>query len=268
MSSSKIIKALQIDADTLSQFNFRPVDQVTFAELPDSGTFFMLDEPQDRKAGFVPDAPQAAISGFIPLDLIGDSEVKSEIETVLTPEEPEGILLTEDELDKRLRESYESGLQDGKSLAERGLLNVFASLRSATEGLHTLREKVIRESEDELVRLIMMVARKVILREVVQNRHILTDVVQAAIAGLSERDEIIIHLNPDDYANVIAKRDEYFRKENFSERLQFKADPAVHLGSCRVATEMGTIDASFDSQLDEIFRHLQEERSLSPGGGA
>jgi flagellar assembly protein FliH len=114
----------------------------------------------------------------------------------------------------------------------------------------------------------MMVARKVILREVIQDRGILSNVVQAAIAGISERDEIIVHLNPDDYSNVIAKRDEHFRKESFSDRLQFRADPAVQLGSCRVDTEMGTIDASFDSQLDEIFRRLQEERSMSSGDGA
>jgi flagellar assembly protein FliH len=207
------------------------------------------------------------------MELFGQPKVEAEIEAPVMPEpelpeEPEGIVLTEEELDRRLRESYESGLQDGKSLAERGLLNVFASLRSATEGLHSLREKIMRESEEELVRLIMMVVRKVILREVAQDRGILPDVVKAAIAGISERDEIIIHLNPDDYSNVIAKREDYFRKENFSDKLQFRADPAVQLGSCRVDTEMGTIDASFDSQLDEIFRRLQEERTLSAVNGA
>jgi flagellar biosynthesis/type III secretory pathway protein FliH len=31
---------------------------------------------------------------------------------------------------------------------------------------------------------------------------------------------------------------------------------------------MGTIDASIDAQLDEIYRRLLEERSLSAGVGA
>lgn len=273
MSSSKIIKSLEIEADTMSEFNFKPLAQMVIEAPPEAGTGFMHNASPDGTRGFIPDEAPAATSGFIAMEMFGKPEAAEEIEAPTPPEqelpeEPEGILLTEEELDQRLRESYESGLQDGKSLAERGLLNVFTSLRSATEGLHSLREKVMRESEDELVRLIMMVARKVILREVAQDKGILSDVVKASIAGISERDEIIIHLNPDDYSNVIAKREDYFRKENFSDKLQFRADPAVQLGSCRVDTEMGTIDASFDSQLDEIFRRLQEERTMSSVDGA
>ncbi|MFA7059735.1 MAG: FliH/SctL family protein [Pedobacter sp.] len=183
-------------------------------------------------------------------------------------QEPTGVTLTEEELNQRVLASFDSGLQEGKNLAERGLLNVFKSLRTAAEDLYTLREKVLRESEDELVKLIMMVARKVILREVVQDRRILSDVVQAAIAGLSERDEIIIRLNPDDYALVTTSREDFLRKELLTDRMQLKPDSSVLPGSCKIDTEMGTIDAGIDAQLDEIFRRLLEERSMSTGVGA
>jgi len=262
MSSSKIIKSEQVAADSLTEFNFMPI-----------GRRLVVAAPPDGSVGFIPYDPPDTSTGFVPMELFGTSQPNVEIDDQLlleqdAPEEPAGIVLTEAELDQRLRESYESGLLDGKNLAERGLLNVFKSLRTAVEGLHSLREKVMRESEDELVRLITMVARKVIQREVSQDRNILSDVVQKAIADISERDEIIVHLNPDDYSMVTSSSEEYFRKELVMDRMQFKADPAVNLGSCRVETEMGTIDASFDSQLDEIFRRLQEERSLSTGIGA
>ena len=125
----------------------------------------------------------------------------------------------------------------------------------------------MRESEDELVKLIMMVARKVILREVSIDRRILSDVVQAAIEGLSERDEIIIRLNPDDYALVTTSREDYLRKELLTDRMQLKPDSSVLPGSCQIDTEMGTINAGIDAQLDEIFRRLLAERSISTGAG-
>ncbi|MBI2354695.1 MAG: flagellar assembly protein FliH [Deltaproteobacteria bacterium] len=258
MSSSRIIKSVQNSADKLTEFSFRPIGHLAIAAPPDGA------------AGFVPTAPPGETAGFIPMGLLDTSEAGAGYpsDQDVTPQEPPGITLTEEEFERRLRESYESGLRDGKSLAERGLLNVFTSLRTAADGLHALRDKVLRESEEELIRLIMIVARKVILREVAQDRRILAEVVQAAIADISGRDEITIHLNPDDYAQVSAGREDFFHKEAVTERMQFKADPAVLSGSCRIDTDMGTIDASIDSQLDEIFRRLQEERSLSSGGGA
>lgn len=258
MSSSRIIKSLENASDGLAEFNFKPIGQ---AEITTSQTVV---------ADFTPLTLSGAETGFVPMALYTPAEEISDqqVEPEILPEPP-GITLSEEELDQRLRESFQSGLQEGKNLAERGLLNVFTSLRTAAEELHLLRDKVIRESEDELIRLIMMVARKVILREVAQDRQqILADVVKAATAALSARDEVYVHLHPNDYALVTAGRENSVRQELFTERMQFKSDPEVSPGSCRVDTEMGTIDASFDSQLDEIFRRLQEERSMTSGDGA
>lgn len=258
MSSSRIIKSLEHVSDDLVDFSLKPIEQVEIAA------------PREANAGFAIMAPAGAAGGFIPMALFSSAEGNPEqpIEQEALPE-PVGITLSEEELDQQLREAFQSGLQEGKNLAERGLLNVFTSLRTAVENLHVMRGKVLRESEDELIRLIMLVAAKVIRQEVAQDRqHILASVVKAATAGISARDEIFIHLHPDDYALVSTSRDNYFSQERFSERVQFKADPGVFPGSCRVDTEMGTIDASFDAQLDEIFRRLQEERSMAPEDGA
>ena len=248
MSSSRIIKSIKLETHNLTDFSFRPIGHIT-AETASGG-----------------------VGGFVPMALFDGSEMPGGSAHTLAEQEasqePAGITLTEEELNHRLHESFESGLLEGKNLAERGLLNVFKSLRTAAEDLHALREKVVRESEDDLVKLIMMVARKVILREVAQDRRILSDVVQAAISDLSARDEIIIRLNPDDYALVTTSREDYLRKELLTDRMQLKPDSSVLPGSCQVDTEMGTIDAGIDAQLDEIFRRLLEERSMSLDSGA
>jgi len=248
MSSSRIIKSLQTETHNPRDFCFRPIGHIS-------------DETSSDIAG-----------GFVPMAMFDTSEMlvgnPHDVAEQDASQEPTGVTLTEEELNQRVLASFDSGLQEGKNLAERGLLNVFKSLRTAAEDLYTLREKVLRESEDELVKLIMMVARKVILREVVQDRRILSDVVQAAIAGLSERDEIIIRLNPDDYALVTTSREDFLRKELLTDRMQLKPDSSVLPGSCKIDTEMGTIDAGIDAQLDEIFRRLLEERSMSTGVGA
>lgn len=242
MSSSRIIK-FQPGASTESMpsFNFRPIGQA----------------PNEQGGGFVP------LALFDTSELTGVSAAASK-----GVPEPDGIAMSEDELNRRLQEAFSNGLAEGKNLAERGLLNVFKALRTASEMIHSVREKVLRESEDELLKLIIMVARKVILREVAQDRSILSNVVQNAVAGLSERDEIIVRLNPDDYALATTGRDDVLRKELISNRMSLKPDPTVLSGCCMIDTEMGTINAGIDAQLDEIYRRLLEERCVSPDDGA
>ncbi len=126
-----------------------------------------------------------------------------------------------------------------------------------------MRDKLFRESEDELIKLIMLVARKVIIREVVQDRTILEGVVQNALAGLSAREEITVRINPDDYLLVTSGRDELLLKELLNERLMLKPDPTIAAGFCLVDTEMGTIDASLEGQLEQLYRSLLEQRTAA-----
>ena len=200
--------------------------------------------------------PDTQCSGsFIPLDLVGSKQ------EVVIDEGPPCIEITEIDLDQRIAEAFNNGLKEGKELAERGLINVFRALRASSETIHNLRDKIFRESEDEIINLIMLVARKVIINEVTENRAILASVVRNAIVDLSARDEITVRINPDDYQLVTSGRDELLLKELLNEHLSIKPDPSVAAGFCLVDTEMGTIDASLDGQLEQLYRSLLEQRA-------
>jgi len=251
MSSSRIIKSLQQEAPDISDFNFRQIGQA-----------IALPVAEKRPSVFTPMEIIRESGRFIP-----DNEPHHPEEPETEPEPvevgPATVVITEDDLAQRINDAFNSGMQEGKELAERGLVNVFKSVRAAGEMIHDLREKVLRESEDELISLIMMIARKVIVREVSEDRNILAGVVHHAIAGLSTREEITVRINPDDYLLVTKGREDYLRNELLSDRLQLKSDPSVASGFCQVDTAMGTIDAGMDAQMEEIYRHLLEQRSVS-----
>lgn len=248
MSSSRIIKSTQLGSSIVGAFSFQPISHAV----------------QKREDGESP-------AGFVPMGIFDASGLPSAStpprEEPKKSDEPPAVTLLEEELHRRLSEAFNNGLIEGKSLAERGLVNVFRSLRTATEDVQSLRERVMRESEEDLVDLIMMVARKVILREVAMDRAILHNVVQTAIGTLSERSEITIRLNPDDYILITNGPDDSFRKELLTERMRLRSDPAVLQGFCRIDSEMGTLDAGIDAQLDEIFRHMLEKRALLKDDG-
>ena len=239
MSSSKIIKSANNKNSGLLEYSFR------------------IMQESDRIAPGIHSAESTgSVGSFVPLDLIGSNQA----EVVPIEEGPPLVEISEVELDQRIAEAFSNGLKEGKDLAERGLINVFRALRASSETIHNLRDKIFRESEDEIVNLVMLVARKVIINEVAQDRTILAAVVQNAIADLSARQEITVRINPDDYLLVTSGRDELLLKELLNEHLSIKSDPSVAAGFCLVDTEMGTIDASLDGQLDQIYRSLTEQR--------
>jgi flagellar assembly protein FliH len=238
MSSSKIIKISDIGSASVSEFSFRTIGSAAVPPLEQSAS------------GFV---PMGLFQGF-DQDAAGDEAVDSG---------PPTIEITEEELEQRISNSFNDGLKDGKELAERGLVNVFKALRASSETIHHLRDKIFRESEDELINLVMLVARKVIIHEITQDRSILAGVVHNALAGLSAREEITVRINPDDYLLVTSGHDEVLRKELINDRLLLKPDPTVSTGFCLVDTSMGTVDASLEGQMDQIYRSLLEQRTVA-----
>ena len=250
MSSSRIIKS---DAGSyeISEFSFG-----------------------DIARGIKPAQPPKPASGggFVPLEIFDLSEVGAKcgiaprVEASDLPEEPPGSFVSDEELQRIQDEAYQRGLQDGKSLAERGLLHVFKSLRTAVEDLQMLREKVLRDSEDHLLAMTMLIAKKVILREVQQDRRTVARLIHAAVSDLNAQDDLIIRVNPDDYALLLSGSGDLLRQEMAAVKFELKPDPTVTIGGCLVETRLGTVDAGLEAQLEEIYRSLLEEQTHRSSG--
>ena len=249
MSSSKVIKA-GTEELTIGEFCFQSMLNKDFFSHAKAA-----DKAED----------------FAPLDLFDTSELGERSKFIsrplaTEPEEslpppPPGTFITDEALQHYQEESYQRGLLDGKNLAERGLLNVFKGLRTAAEDLLLLREKVLRESEDDLLALSISVARKVIAHEVSQDRQTVLRLIRTALQNLNQRDELTIRVHPDDHALLTTSQNEALKKELSTIKFSLKPDAGVEGGSCLVETERGTVDAGFEAQLDEIYRHLLEERT-------
>lgn len=250
MSSSRIIKSYA-DNHEISDFSFG-----------------------DIARGIKPNqaAQPAAGGGFVPLGIFDLSEVGSKcgiaprVEVSDPEESPPGRFVSDEELQRTQDEAYQRGLQDGKNLAERGLLHVFKSLRTAAEDLQMAREKVLRDSEDHLLDMTMLIAKKVIVREVQQDRQTVVRLIHAAVSSLNTRDDLVIRVNPDDHALLLSSSDGLLRQEMAGVKFELKPDPTVTVGGCLVETRLGTVDAGLEAQLEEFYRSLLEAQSSRVSG--
>ncbi len=251
MPSSKVIKA---------GFDELQIGGFDFGSVLRDGTP-LTPRPHDVTDDFkpMPLFDQSELKGKLLFNLPSAVPESAAIESAAPPQ-PTVNTVSEEDLQRYQEESYQRGLQDGKSLAERGLLNVFKSLRTAAEEMLQAREKLLRDSEDDLLQLSMAVARKVINREVVQDREIILRLVVLALENLSEKDELVIRVHPDDHALLTSSMKDLVSRELATVSFSFKADPGIEIGSCQIETQRGTVDAGFEAQLDEVYRRLLDER--------
>lgn len=243
MPSSRIIKS-QVATEEISSFSFHAI------------------------SGAVPKAEGKESPGaFTPLGIFDTSEVGAKFglapkaEHQETVEEPPGRFVSDDEMQKIQDDTYQRGLEDGKNLAEKGLLHVFKVMRTAAEDLQILREKVLHESEDHLLALVMAIAKKVILREVQQDRQVVIRVIEEALADLNQKDNLVIRVHPDDHALLAISTNEALKREIATSKFELKPDSTIGIGGCLVETGLGTVDAALEAQLEEIFRTLLEEQA-------
>lgn len=252
MSSSKVFKSGQLAEHSISS--------VSYLVLSENSPTDELNLDSD---GFKP----FHFNGHDGKESIPETSSDGEVDVpVEMAPLAEGMrVVSEDELQLALDEAFQKGIDEGRQAAERGLANVFKSLREGISAVTRLREKVLRESEDDLLKLSIMVARKIVQQEISHDPQILANIVAAAISGCTELDRINIRLNPEDYNLVASDRQPYFSGIGQHTHVALTPDDAILPGGCMVETVTGTIDARIEVQLDEVYRRFVEERGM-PGG--
>ncbi len=247
MSSSRIIKSGSC-AD-------RPVAEFCF------NTFRNVAEPTLRAngAGFVPFFHESGEETVQALE-----EREQEIYADLTPED-EGdsgatVRMSEEEFQRKLEEAFERGVEEERKQADEDLAGICSALSEAISVVSRLKERILRESEDELLNLAFMVAKKIVRQEIKHDRRILAQVVSEALKGFPEQHDIVVLLNPEDYKVINSNRELFLADIGNERQVTLKPDESTTLGGCIVESSTGVIDARIEAQLDEIYKGLVEER--------
>ena len=155
-------------------------------------------------------------------------------------------------------------MKEGRRLAETALAKVSEALAQALLATGSLRARLLQESEEDLLKLSVLIARTVMLREFTCDPGFLATIVRGAVDLASDGGEVVVRLNPEDYAQV-AERPEFAGISGDKRRITLKGDPTVVSAGCLVETVRGNIDAGLDAQLDEIYRRLCEEKCARRG---
>jgi flagellar assembly protein FliH len=147
--------------------------------------------------------------------------------------------------EKARKEGFSAGEAEGKARTTEALV-----------ALENKRERFYADAEPEIIKLSVAIAEKVIGTVASERPDVVKDVVRQALER-SIGDRIVVRLNPQDYATVMSENYEFKDVIDRTKRIMFKEDEAIVKGGCIVETEVGTIDAQLETQMEAIKKALE-----------
>ncbi len=141
-------------------------------------------------------------------------------------------------------EAYRNGVEKSVTEFEQNLLEI-----------REIRERVWRETEQDLLRLSIRLTEKILGRELKSDKKAVADIVAAALQNARQQEKLTVRVNPADLP-VIEKEIENLTRTGRTKFMDFIADPRVSEGGCLIESEVGTIDARLETQLRVLERAL------------
>jgi len=117
------------------------------------------------------------------------------------------------------------------------------------------RTESLAQLETDFLKLSVLLAEKIIRRQIAEDPLWLKPIVEEALERLGAAESITVRIHPKDYLPI---RDSELQFSDYRGRLQFEPDEALKRGTMLFETEFGAIDASLEQRLGKLAESLLE----------
>ncbi len=180
-----------------------------------------------------------------------------EARRIVAEAEAEALRIVE-EAKHEAQETHQRGFEEGR---EAGLAQYTQEIAGALMKI----QKMEQQLEGEYIGLLIECVEKVIGGELRINPEAIVGVVCTALRDARQQREIIVRVHPED-AEVLRKhQNKLLQVLARANSVDVREDPTCRRGGCVIVTELGTIDASLDRQLEALGNAIQTE--FNEGGG-
>jgi flagellar assembly protein FliH len=157
------------------------------------------------------------------------------------------------------RQAYESGIREGQAAArkelEAGIQAIQQRLAETIAEIAGTRSDTIHRAEVDTVRLTLAIAKRILHRELSFNPNVLDSLIKAALEKLQAQEVYRVRVHPDQ--EELMKR--CLEEAGRGQIVTVVPDPTQSAGGAVFETGRGLLDASLETQLDEIERLLESE---------
>lgn len=184
------------------------------------------------------------------------TQAQSQAESLLAQAEEDVEMFRLQAKEAGFEAGYQEGLVAGREEALRQAADLVTLLEDTVEEAAQVRASSLQALEDDFLKFSLLLADKIVKKSVSNDISWLTPIIRDSLHALGQVQEIVIRLNPVDYALI--KEEEESLRLKVRAKLQFESDTSINQGGCLIESENGLIDARLEERLGKIARHLME----------
>lgn len=169
------------------------------------------------------------------------------------------------QLEAAKREAYEQGFANGRKETEERLVAQFQRsaqiFKKTAEKLHEETHAVSQEQEQQILRLVLAIARKVVGFEAATNPDTVLEVLRKALRLTNEKSVVRIVTHPADLDHLRSQLEQLHMQFDLPDGVEILADANLEPGGVRIESEHGSVDADIATQFEEISRRMLKDDS-------
>jgi flagellar assembly protein FliH len=178
--------------------------------------------------------------------IIAGAKQKAE-ETVLSAE-----AAFEEDRKKAETEGREAGREAGFAEGQAEVRRLIERTHTVLERAQNKRSEILEETEQQVIDLVLLIARKVIKTVSESQRTVVISNVVQALRKLKARGNILIRVNLVDVKLTTEHIKDFIKIAEGARDIQVVEDSTVDPGGCVIETDFGEINARISSQLAEL----------------
>jgi flagellar assembly protein FliH len=194
----------------------------------------------------------AELSGVAPMAWRGSSAPPPAPRPAQAPAVDAGVAEYPQQDDAQ-KESYQRGFSEGRNIgheqAAAELQPVMDRLSRSLAELASIRPRVRKAAESDLLKLAIAVARRVLHRELTLDPGSIEGLIRVALEKLESRELCRVRVHPDQEPVIRTLLARFS-----AAAVELIPDPALQCGDVLFETAHGTLDGSIEAQLQEIER--------------
>jgi flagellar assembly protein FliH len=171
----------------------------------------------------------------------------------------EGLKARLAKLEKEAYEKgFEQGQRDGLALEKKKMDEMGRQIEALCAGLRDLKPQIYSESEGELLKLSLLMAKKLLGEEIRTNSGIIGNTIRSCLKFLVDKRKVRIVMNPDDMDEA-RKILPDLAKLTKGGHFELTGDNSIERGGCILETGFGKINATIDDQMSMLEEVIEQQ---------
>jgi flagellar assembly protein FliH len=178
---------------------------------------------------------------------------KADAESIISKAYDEAGQISE----RALKQGYDDGYANGQEEAHSQTADMIQQALAIKRDLQAKRETVFRESEHEIVMLVLDIAEKILQKRVEEDEALIYDLARVGIEKCLTSGIITLRVSETDFDGALGYKNAILVLTENVEDIVIKRDKALKPGSCVLDTQAGSVDSGVWTQFEQVRRSFE-----------